>query len=1524
MGSTTAGGYNGGGAPGAAGSVGGGGASDIRTSLGLESRIVVAAGGGGDGLCGSGGGGWYPAGGAGVAVSTSGACALTNRAGAGGTGSSGGIADLTDCGVNGGKFGKGGNGCAGVGGGGGGGGYYGGAGGFRSSGGGGSSFITAPATPVDMTQRYNGGGSITIHYSVPYPENAVIYNYNGGYYTYTVPERVTRLWVELHGAWGNCWQIACGGLGGMIRATLPVTPGETLRFYIGGMDSNGPGFNGAGVGSYGYISGGGGTDVRRAPYGLEHRLLVAGGGGGCHHTCGASGGDGGYPSGMPGKTGPLCSQKVGGNPGNQTAGGAISNATHCASGTSGGSFGKGGDGCGEFGVGGGGGWFGGGSGYFSGGGGGSSYSSVAEFTYQNGENSKNGYAVISALYDPSALPTLAPSIEPTTSPTCNPTADPTTSRVIYSKAPTLEPTSKPTLSELSVWSNELQIVLSEVTASDTGAIAHRSTYYDLNVVSASPQQRYGGCSAWSRVLAGDVNPSQYAFKPRSIAMRVLANGNSHDRLESFNPRTVTCNDATITSSIVAALTSRVAVSRTFSCDAHVWSVRHCPVVNSGITIQSPAVCVDCSDPCAVTNQCNTGTSLSTEGLSVAPCVQSDCSGFSGSGSHLSIPTSLRVLSVSYADLEQAPTVVTSNVVAGRTSIQVTARLSSRGSLFCAVYRASGIPSAPSSATAVQLQNFVSSTDATNTTTVTIAGLDASTTYKLYFMTVSPAGVRMVLDQVLTSAKVINTACCKTVTGALAAPAFVEARSFATALTVTLSARPSSALVVGLVLYSVSGNTTSLYSQSLFPSTFTVSQISPTILSASLPALPVGLYEYRIVLSGASAAEFSPVYANELQRFAVITSATEPPTPTLQQPVFASDGSLMTVKFSASTNRGGTASSFACGALFDFSCAATSKCQWVDASTVRASIQGVVSSSNCAQVGASFSLSAAARIKAKCRALGDTGNGYACPNYANWKTIFDALSANTSTTAVITVAYNVALNASETQAFIQRSLSSAAADADDTMTPCYIGAIDCLAVCECDADYYGSDMCDLTTEEFALRQASRSNVIAGLQTLVSMENSDEQVIGGWVSGLQLASQQAAELTEDSSLAVLGLVDSITAAATALSTGEDAQVASLSAGTMQGLLKAVSSVTAYTSKAAQRRRLASMRRGLSAATSSDGETAHIVTGVLNNVGSLVAQSMLPGQSAINYTQGDVRMSVQVLADSLSNAGNITAAVPQTTLEAYLEQPSSCVSVPASSTDGVSLVVSSVRSELFDYVDSDLHSNPVILYASSDLCAEPPCYVDLVIQNSQAVDYAALNAPSVYIHNVTCEKAEHMTYNVTCPDGTAMQMQCNGTAGILHRQCPVTTYSAVCSTLGSASGAMKPSGCITYAYTDTEVICRCDTSYAFAQQRRLQSGNFTVPSGYSASYAAMLSSTANSFVSTISTADDLNASTVTKGWRALATLGELACAIIIALFWSNYYDGKAKKVVPEPDLKTDIVPASLETAKKMKATRKTMKKK
>jgi RNase P/RNase MRP subunit p29 len=150
--------------------------------------------------------------------------------------------------------------------------------------------------------------------------NVVSYTTSGPY-SWTVPDGVTSIQVVATGGGGgggtNGGIGSRGGNGGVVTATLGVTPGSTLTLFVGGA--------GGGSGGNGNTGGGGGSSNFNAGPGNQ---IIAGGGGGAGAGSGgpASGGNGGgngTGSGSNGNAGNPSSGK-GGSGGIGGAGGPAS------------------------------------------------------------------------------------------------------------------------------------------------------------------------------------------------------------------------------------------------------------------------------------------------------------------------------------------------------------------------------------------------------------------------------------------------------------------------------------------------------------------------------------------------------------------------------------------------------------------------------------------------------------------------------------------------------------------------------------------------------------------------------------------------------------------------------------------------------------------------------------------------------------------------------------------------------------------------------------------------------------------------------------------------------------------------------------------------------------------------------------------------------------------------------------------------------------------------------------------------
>jgi hypothetical protein len=115
------------------------------------------------------------------------------------------------------------------------------------------------------------------------------FKYTGAEQSFVVPGGVTSITIVALGAAGAGYDDyghqLYSGRGGRVFAVIPVTPGEKLHVFVGGLGTTTGGFNGGGNPGIGQknppgYGGGGASDVREHGDKLRDRILVVGGGGG--------------------------------------------------------------------------------------------------------------------------------------------------------------------------------------------------------------------------------------------------------------------------------------------------------------------------------------------------------------------------------------------------------------------------------------------------------------------------------------------------------------------------------------------------------------------------------------------------------------------------------------------------------------------------------------------------------------------------------------------------------------------------------------------------------------------------------------------------------------------------------------------------------------------------------------------------------------------------------------------------------------------------------------------------------------------------------------------------------------------------------------------------------------------------------------------------------------------------------------------------------------------------------------------
>lgn len=257
---------------------------------------------------------------------------------------------------------------------------------------------------------------LTLSPSLP---NKITFSYTAANQTWTVPENVTTIFVEVYGAQGGDHPEGfIGGKGGLVKGYMVVTPGTTLFLTVGGKSTTKTAVYGFG-GNGGYSTSnnakisnaGGGLSCISTAFPISHSnvIIVAGGGGSSASGYSGNGGNAGGSSGSDG-IGNYGGTPTRGKGGTLTSGGGAgsqydpnSTAPTAGSALKGGNGGIVSPNTWSGGGGGGAGYYGGGGGAGGGnavgsGGGGSSYVSPSMIGATNTEGTNTGHGKIIISY----------------------------------------------------------------------------------------------------------------------------------------------------------------------------------------------------------------------------------------------------------------------------------------------------------------------------------------------------------------------------------------------------------------------------------------------------------------------------------------------------------------------------------------------------------------------------------------------------------------------------------------------------------------------------------------------------------------------------------------------------------------------------------------------------------------------------------------------------------------------------------------------------------------------------------------------------------------------------------------------------------------------------------------------------------------------------------------------------------------------------------------------------------------------
>jgi hypothetical protein len=337
---------------------------------------------------------------------------------------------------------------------------------------------------------------------------------------------------------------------------------------------------------------------------------------------------------------------------------------------------------------------------------------------------------------------------------------------------------------------------------------------------------------------------------------------------------------------------------------------------------------------------------------------------------------IRVLSVTFADRNPPPNIVSVKAVGMSSSISVVVLLDAAGAAACGAYTDDG--QIPSSVDAIRLQNSFG-LGINGVVAFNITGLIPSTKYSVYCVSYSSDGAKSSLAEALKTRMAVETACCRILSVKQSvSTVFVNASSLG-AVTLSLLAAPESDLMISFsVSYLAKASVTAInlaVDRVLFPSSVKLTPQSSLVSQiAFLPQNRPGAYTVVVnSIPGYRITADSPILVN------VIDADVPVPAPRLVGAAYSADATSIAVSLDSPSDKASLPLQFGCGALLLFEGASFATCSWSDERTVQIALSSKLRFSSASSVSLVSGV-----LKAQCRR--PSGN---CSDYpsANTNTVY---------------------------------------------------------------------------------------------------------------------------------------------------------------------------------------------------------------------------------------------------------------------------------------------------------------------------------------------------------------------------------------------------------------------------------------------------------------------------------------------------------------------------------------------------------
>eukprot|EP01038_Epipyxis_sp_PR26KG_P009204 gene9204-12414_t len=346
--------------------------------------------------------------------------------------------------------------------------------------------------------------------------------------------------------------------------------------------------------------------------------------------------------------------------------------------------------------------------------------------------------------------------------------------------------------------------------------------------------------------------------------------------------------------------------------------------------------------------------------------------------------------------------------------------------------------------------------------------------------------------------------------------------------------------------------------------------------------------------------------------------------------------------------------------------------------------------------------------------------------------------------------------------------------------CLANDYSCYATCNCYRSFYGID-CSYTIFTQQSKSEKRNELIQKLQFLLKIDNPSVDTILSWISLLVSLTERVDQLTADSSITIISLINFVTARASE---------ANISMESTSGLISATDALQAYSSNIYP------------------GATIDIIcsfnftvwTELVESISSLIASDMVISQS-FRFISHNLRFSIT----SFRLNSNHTFEEPVTITESILINKIPTIiqyRIIKQSTfkinDWATIGFVTWKKGLFR--NSSFNSNPAVTYILdyNTNINHSQTHEQLFVQinNIKSIDTTRQTPNNI---STVCENRRVITYEYVCPGGmNNLSISCNGSAGIFKSSCPSYYYTSSCNSLDQSNHFT------TISYNNNTIIC------------------------------------------------------------------------------------------------------------------------